>query len=33
MLAVVTCGGPFDSSTGHYWDNVVVYAVPEDAPQ
>lgn len=27
-LAVVTCGGPFDSSTGNYEDNVVVFAVP-----
>jgi Sortase domain len=27
-LAVVTCGGPFDASIGHYRDNVVVTAVP-----
>ena len=27
-LALVTCGGPFDYSTGHYLDNVVVYASP-----
>jgi hypothetical protein len=27
-LAIVTCGGPFDASTGNYVDNVVVYAVP-----
>jgi hypothetical protein len=27
-LAIVTCGGPFDSSTGNYEDNVVVFAVP-----
>jgi sortase (surface protein transpeptidase) len=27
-LALVTCGGPFDAATGHYRDNVVVYAVP-----
>jgi hypothetical protein len=27
-LVVVTCGGPFDSATGHYRDNVVVDAVP-----
>jgi hypothetical protein len=27
-LALVTCGGPFDSSTGSYRDNVVVYALP-----
>jgi sortase (surface protein transpeptidase) len=27
-LVVVTCGGPFDASVGHYRDNVVVTAVP-----
>lgn len=27
-LVLVTCGGPFDSSTGHYRDNVVAVAVP-----
>jgi hypothetical protein len=27
-LAIVTCGGPFDSSTGNYEDNIVVFAVP-----
>lgn len=27
-LAIVTCGGPFDASTGNYLDNIVVYAVP-----
>ncbi|GAB2485112.1 class F sortase [Jatrophihabitans fulvus] len=27
-LALVTCGGPFDASTGNYLDNIVVYAVP-----
>jgi hypothetical protein len=27
-LALVTCGGPFDTSTGHYLDNVIVWAVP-----
>ena len=26
-LALVTCGGPFDSSTGNYLDNIVAYAV------
>ena len=31
-LAVVTCGGPFDSSTGHYLDNVIVWAVPDPSP-
>jgi sortase family protein len=25
-LRLVTCGGPFDASTGHYLDNVVVFA-------
>ena len=27
-LAIVTCGGPFDPSTGNYLDNIVAYAVP-----
>lgn len=27
-LVLVTCGGPFDSRTGHYRDNVVAVAVP-----
>jgi LPXTG-site transpeptidase (sortase) family protein len=27
-LALVTCGGPFDASTGNYLENVVVYATP-----
>jgi hypothetical protein len=27
-LAIITCGGPFDASTGHYLDNIVAYAVP-----
>lgn len=27
-LVLVTCGGPFDSATRHYRDNVVVTAVP-----
>jgi hypothetical protein len=27
-LAIVTCGGPFDASTGHYRDNVIVWATP-----
>lgn len=30
-LALVTCGGPFDSATGHYVDNVIVWAVPTPA--
>jgi hypothetical protein len=25
-LVLVTCGGPFDSATGHYLDNVIVWA-------
>jgi Sortase domain len=27
-LALVTCGGGFDAATGHYLDNVIVWAVP-----
>jgi hypothetical protein len=27
-LALVTCGGPFDASTGNYEDNIVAFAVP-----
>lgn len=27
-LVLVTCGGEFDSSRGHYEDNIVVYAEP-----
>ncbi|MEV8268343.1 sortase [Microbacterium sp. NPDC076911] len=27
-LVIITCGGPFDSSTGRYRDNVVAVAVP-----
>lgn len=27
-LVLLTCGGPFDPTTRHYADNVVVYAVP-----
>lgn len=27
-LVVVTCGGPFDSRSGHYRDNVIVTATP-----
>ena len=27
-LVLVTCGGPFDTSIGHYRDNVVVTALP-----
>lgn len=28
-LVIVTCGGPFDSATGHYRDNVVGVARPQ----
>jgi hypothetical protein len=28
VLTLITCGGAFDRTTGHYQDNVVVYAVP-----
>lgn len=27
-LAIVTCGGPFIPSIGHYRDNIIAYAVP-----
>ncbi len=27
-LTLITCGGPFDSATRHYRDNVVVAAAP-----
>ena len=27
-LVIITCGGPFDSTTGHYRDNVVAIARP-----
>ncbi|HEY0716751.1 MAG TPA: class F sortase, partial [Streptosporangiaceae bacterium] len=28
-LVIVSCGGPFDTATGHYLDNIVAYAVPD----
>lgn len=31
-LHVVTCGGSFDTRTGHYEDNVVVTAYPKGSP-
>jgi hypothetical protein len=31
-LRLVTCGGPFDDQTGHYLDNVVVFARQSRAP-
>ncbi len=30
-LRLITCGGSFDQSTGHYRDNYVVYAVSDQA--
>ena len=27
-LVLITCGGPFDWATHHYYDNVLVYASP-----
>jgi hypothetical protein len=27
-LVLVTCGGPFDTASGHYRDNIVVTALP-----
>lgn len=30
-LTLVTCGGEFDSGTGHYVDNIILTAVPVDA--
>lgn len=33
VLTLVTCGGRFDRSASRYDSNVVVYAVPVDAPQ
>jgi sortase (surface protein transpeptidase) len=32
VLRVITCGGDFDRSSGHYLDNVVVTAQPVDTP-
>lgn len=29
VLRLVTCGGAFDQSSGHYTDNVIVYANPQ----
>jgi hypothetical protein len=26
QLRLITCGGAFDSTTGHYLDNLIVYA-------
>jgi LPXTG-site transpeptidase (sortase) family protein len=30
-LVLITCGGPFDASTGNYEDNIVAYATPTAA--
>ena len=30
-LVIITCGGPFDNATHHYYDNVVAYASPSHA--
>jgi hypothetical protein len=27
-LVLITCGGPFDPTTGSYLDNIVVFAAP-----
>jgi sortase (surface protein transpeptidase) len=32
VLRLITCGGAFDRSSGHYLDNVVVTARPVDSP-
>ncbi|MDE3720832.1 class F sortase [Nocardiopsis sp. N85] len=31
-LRLITCGGGFDASTGHYTDNIVVFAALVEAP-
>jgi hypothetical protein len=28
LLRLITCGGSFDRTTGHYRDNLIVYASP-----
>lgn len=30
-LALVTCGGPFDASTGNYLDNIITYGVLDNS--
>ena len=32
-LRIVTCGGAFDDTTGHYLDNIVVFASLEGSPK
>jgi hypothetical protein len=29
-LTLITCGGPFDASTGNYLDNIIAYGVLDD---
>lgn len=31
VLRLITCGGAFDRSIGHYTDNVIVYAAPRSS--
>lgn len=31
-IAFITCGGAYDAASGHYQDNIVVYAVPTRTP-
>lgn len=32
LLALITCGGPFDPATRHYRDNIVIYAARDQKP-
>ncbi len=32
LLALITCGGPFDPATRHYRDNIVIYAARDRTP-
>jgi hypothetical protein len=32
MLRLVTCGGPFDQASGHYTQNVIVFATLSGGP-
>ncbi len=32
LLVLITCGGPFDAATGHYRDNIVIYATRSQTP-
>jgi len=31
-LVLITCGGPFEATTGHYRDNIVIYATRSQTP-